>query len=99
MASTNASEQSASSSGAAVQDQLAVVTADGPVRQYELSPDLGINVGAAVKDLVNHFEDTEGEGYGGRDMVIWHGGRLAAVVRKGIDGRPQYTIFEDPTWL
>ncbi len=44
-----------------------------------------------INDLVKDFEDPEGTD--ARDMAVWRGGRILAVVRKGPDGRPEVISF------
>jgi hypothetical protein len=53
----------------------------------------GDTLDAAVADLVEHFHDPDGDGYDGTDMVVWRGGRIVAIVRRGDDGAPDVTLF------
>ena len=46
-----------------------------------------------IDDLVMDFDDPEGTD--ARDMAIWRGGRIMAVIRKGRDGRPEVVTFSD----
>ena len=46
-----------------------------------------------IDDLVVDFDGPDGTD--ARDMAIWRGGRLMAVVRKGRDGRPEVITFTD----
>ena len=53
-----------------------------------------------VADLVQDFGpdgpgiEDEGQTYGGNDLVVWHAGRVVAVVRKGADGVPVGVSFD-----
>jgi hypothetical protein len=62
-----------------------------------------------VADLVAHYHDEfprgymdaedrvkYGNGINGLDLAIWRDGRLLAVIRRGPDGEPVPTIFDDP---
>ena len=56
-------------------------------------PREGDTLRGAVDDLVEHFNDPDGSGYDGADMVVWRDGRIMAVVRRGEDGVPDATVF------
>lgn len=49
----------------------------------------------AVDDLVEHFNDPDGDGYDGADMVVWCDGRIMAIVRRGDGGIPEATVFDE----
>jgi hypothetical protein len=59
--------------------------APNSTRDYTLSD--------VIDDLVLDFDDPEGTD--ARDMAIWRGGRILAVIRKGHDGRPEVVTFSD----
>jgi hypothetical protein len=59
-----------------------------------------------VDDLIEHFEESFPPGYAdadspkglfGRDLAVWQDGRLMAVVRRGFDGQPVATMYDDKT--
>jgi hypothetical protein len=50
-------------------------------------------LGDVIDDLVRDFDDPDGTD--ARDLAIWRGGRIMAVIRKGLDGRPEATILGD----
>ena len=50
-------------------------------------------LGDVIDDLVMDFDDPEGTD--ARDLAIWRGGRILAVIRKGRDGRPEVVTFSD----
>jgi hypothetical protein len=56
-------------------------------------PHEGDTLRGAVDDLIANFNEPDGSGYDGADMVIWRNGRIMAVVRRGDDGEPQATLF------
>jgi hypothetical protein len=56
-----------------------------PTRDYALQD--------VIDDLVRDFDDPRGTD--ARDMAVWRNGRVLAVIRKGADGRPEVTRFED----
>jgi hypothetical protein len=58
-------------------------------------PREGDTLRGAIDDLVEHFNDPDGSGYDGGDMVVWCDGRIMAVVRRGEEGVPEATVFPD----
>jgi hypothetical protein len=44
-----------------------------------------------INDLVRDFDDPDGTD--ARDMAVWRGGRILAVIRKGPEGRPEVLSF------
>jgi hypothetical protein len=45
--------------------------------------------------LVGRLPGTKCDGFGPEDLAVWHGDRLVATVRRGIDGRQIATICAD----
>ncbi len=56
-----------------------------------------------VADVVNRFDAPLGDlapagvetGFGGEDVAVWRAGRLLAVVRRGADGKPEVSRFDE----
>ncbi len=45
--------------------------------------------------LIEKFHGTGGTGFQSKDLVVLLGARIVAVIRKGLDGSPQVTTFEN----
>ena len=61
--------------------------APSPTRDYTLQD--------VLDDLIKDFADPDGTD--ARDMAIWRDGHILAVIRKGVDGRPEVTEFASLT--
>jgi hypothetical protein len=63
------------------------------IEAYE--PDRYPTVREVAEDLADRWASLLPEGFEERDLVVWRGGRVRAVVRTGEGGVPEVTLFDD----
>ncbi len=62
---------------------------------FATTPPENATLASVSAHLCAHFAGTGGTGFASKDLVILLGSRIVAVVRKGADGLPFVTTFED----
>jgi hypothetical protein len=68
---------------------------DGLVNAFPVTSYVRATLQSVVDLLKTDFFGTDGEGFDGEDLAVWHDKRILAVVRKGPDGQPQVIVFDD----
>ncbi|WP_165071432.1 hypothetical protein [Paludisphaera rhizosphaerae] len=76
-------------------DHYRVYDENGFLSSFALAPPSNATLLGVLADLCEHFQGTLGTGYESKDMVVLLGPRIVAVVRGGVDGRPEVTTFGD----
>ncbi len=68
---------------------------DGFSSSFALAAPVSATLEGVIAYLCEKFAGTGGTGYDSKDLVVLLGPRIVAVVRKGLDGRPEVTTFLD----
>jgi hypothetical protein len=68
---------------------------DGYAGTFDTNPPESASLASVSASLCAHFAGTGGTGFASKDLVVLLGARIVAVVRKGADGLPHVTTFED----
>src|SRR3954453_19270111 len=66
---------------------------DGYATSFATTPPENATLEAVAKYLCEKFQGTGGTGFDSKDLVVLLGPRIVAVVRSGVDGRPEVTTF------
>lgn len=68
---------------------------DGYATSFATTPPESATLEGVTAYLCDRFQGESGTGFDSKDLVILLGPRIMAVVRKGVDGRPEVTTFQD----
>ncbi len=68
---------------------------DGFATSFAITPPQNATLDAVAEYLAERFDGLDGTGFESKDLVVLLGPRIVAVVRKGLDGRPEITRFAE----
>lgn len=76
-------------------DHYRVYDEDGYATSFSILAPVNATLEMVTTYLCENFRGTGGTGFESKDLVVLLGPRIVAVVRRGSDGGPRVTTFED----
>lgn len=76
-------------------DHYRVYDEDGFASSFSILDPVKATLAGVTTYLCERFQGAGGTGFESKDLVVLLGPRIVAVVRKGADGEPRVTTFED----